>query len=210
MGVELSEQRKSPSVGDLGPHVRGVISALAIGVAIGGIGVLVSALLFGVSDDVIYAPQLGAVAIAVWIAGRFGALAAIVTGWALADYAITSPRMSFGFDSRDDFVRWAISLLVGILIGAVGIAMRRGQERAALAAESEEQSRLRVERLQALAASLSAALTVEQVASVMVDGVPTAIGARVAPSASSRTTSSSSSIRVARPVRRCDRVPGCR
>ena len=56
--------------------------------------------------------------------------------------------------------------------------MRRGQERAANAAENEEQSRLRVERLQALAASLSAALTVEEVAGVMVEGVPTAIGAR--------------------------------
>ena len=56
--------------------------------------------------------------------------------------------------------------------------MRRGQERAAKAAENEERSRLRVERLQALAASLSAALTVEEVAGVMVEGVPNAIGAR--------------------------------
>ena len=56
--------------------------------------------------------------------------------------------------------------------------MRRGQERAAQAAENEERSRLRVERLQALAASLSAALTVEEVAGVMVEGVPNAIGAR--------------------------------
>ena len=178
MGVEVSEQQETASVGDLGPHVRGVIAALAIGVAIGATGVLVSALLLGVSDEAIYAPLLGAVAVAVWVAGRLGAFAAIVTGWTLAVYAITPPRMSFSISSRDDFVRWLVSLLVGILIGGVGIAMRRGQERAAHAAESEEQSRLRVERLQALAAALSAALTVEQVASVMVEGVPTAIGAR--------------------------------
>jgi len=37
-------------------------------------------------------------------------------------------------------------------------------ERAALAAEREERSRVRVERLQELAAALSAALTVEEVA----------------------------------------------
>src|SRR6478735_7538427 len=86
--------------------------------------------------------------------------------------------MSFSFDSRDDFVRWATSLAVAIVVAGVGIAMRRGQERAARAAENEERSRLRVERLQALAASLSAALTVEEVAGVMVEGVPTAIGAR--------------------------------
>ena len=138
----MSEHREAPSVGDLGPHVRGVIAALAIGVAIGASGVLCSALLLALSDEAIYAPLLGAVAVAVWVAGRYAALAAIVSGWVLADYAISPPRMSFAFGSRDDFVRWAASLAVAILIGLVGIAMRRGQERAALAAESEEQSRL--------------------------------------------------------------------
>ena len=59
-----------------------------------------------------------------------------------------------------------------------GFGMRRGHERAAEAAALADRSRLRVERLQALAASLSAALTPEQVARVMVEGVPAAIGAR--------------------------------
>lgn len=165
-------------VGELGPHVRSVIAAVALGFAIGAVGVLVSESLFRLSDDVIYAPLLGAVAVAVWVAGRPGAVTAVVSGWGLAAYGITPPRMSLDFASRDDFVRWAASLVVGVLIAGVGIAMRRGQERAARAAANEERSRLRVERLQALAASLSAALTVEEVAGVMVEGVPVAIGAR--------------------------------
>ena len=176
--MEPLESAEKPQVGDLGPHVRGVITAVALGFAIGAVGVLISESLKGLSDEVVYAPLLGAVAVAVWVAGKPGVIAAVVSGWALAAYAITPPRMSASFSSRDDFVRWATSLAVGVLIAAVGIAMRRGQERAAKAAENEERSRLRVERLQALAASLSAALTVEEVAAVMVEGVPIAIGAR--------------------------------
>ena len=176
--MEPIEPAERPLVADLGPHVRGVIAAVALGFAIGVVGVLVAEALSGLSDEVVYAPLLGAVAVAVWLAGRPGVIAAIVGGWALAAYAITPPRMSFSFASRDDLVRWTVSLAIGVVIAAVGITMRRGQERAAKAAENEERSRLRVEGLQALAASLSAALTVEEVAAVMVEGVPTAIGAR--------------------------------
>ncbi len=167
-----------PSVADLGPHVRGVIAAVALGFAIGGVGVLVSVVLSRVGDEVVYAPLLGAAAVAVWVAGRPGVIAAVISGWGLAAYAVAPPRMSASFASRDDFVRWAAALIAGLVVAGVGIAMRRGQERAAKAAENEERSRLRVERLQELAASLSAALTVEEVAGVMVEGVPVAIGAR--------------------------------
>ena len=75
-------------------------------------------------------------------------------------------------------VRWAVALVFGVIVAGVGFGMRRGHERAAEAAALADRSRLRVERLQALAASLSAALTPEQVARVMVEGVPAAIGAR--------------------------------
>ena len=108
--MEPLEPAERPPVGDLGPHVRGVIAAVALGFAIGVVGVLVSEALFGLSDEVVYAPLLGAVAVAVWVAGRPGVIAAVISGWALAAYAITPPRMSLSFASRDDFVRWATSL----------------------------------------------------------------------------------------------------
>ena len=67
--MEPLEPAERPPVADLGPHVRGVIAAVALGFAIGVVGVLVAEALSGLSDEVVYAPLLGAVAVAVW-AGR--------------------------------------------------------------------------------------------------------------------------------------------
>ena len=164
------EDFQSVLVGDLGPRARGVIASAALGVIVGALGVLAAVLVLELSDDRTYAPLVGAVAIAVWVAGGTGGVAAIVTGWAIAVWALTAPRVSFPVGADVD-LRWAVALVVGIVVAGVGIGMRRGHERAADAAEREERSRLRVERLQALAASLSAALTVEEVARVMVEGV---------------------------------------
>ncbi len=162
----------------LRPRARGPVTAIVVGGLVGSLGVLASALVLTVSDQVTYAPIVGAVAVAVWAAGGVGGLASVVTGWLVAAWALTPPRMSFQFQSRDEFVRWAIALAVGVVVAGVGFGMRRGHERAADAAERAERSRLSVERLQKLAAALSAALTPEEVARVLVDGVPVAIGAR--------------------------------
>src|SRR5689334_1846711 len=116
------ETPERPPVGELGPHVRGVIGGVALGAAIGVVGVLLAEALFGLSDQAVYAPLLGAVAVAVWVAGRPGAIAAVVSGWGLAAYVITPPRMSASIASRDDLVRWAASLVVGLVIAGVGIA----------------------------------------------------------------------------------------
>ena len=169
---------EAPRRRDLGPHARGRMAAIAGGAAIGVGGALISAGLRDiVGGDTMYAPLLGAVAVAVWLVGAEGAVAAIVVGWAAAAWALSDPRYSFDFATRDDLVRWLVSLVGGLVIAGVGFGMRRGQERAALVAASEERTRRGVERLQALAASLSASLTVEQVAAAMVEGVPAAIGA---------------------------------
>ena len=77
--VEPVETFETPPVGDLGPHVRGVIAAVALGFAVGVVGVLVCEALSGISDEVVYAPLLGAVAIAVWVAGRPGVIAALIS-----------------------------------------------------------------------------------------------------------------------------------
>src|SRR6187399_1150938 len=129
--MEPHDTADRPAAADLGPHVRGVIAAVALGFAIGAVGVLVAEALRGLTDKVLYAPLLAAVAVAVWLAGRPGVIAALVSGWALFAYAIVPPRMSVSFASRDDFVSWAVSLGLGIVVACVGIAMRRGQERAA-------------------------------------------------------------------------------
>ena len=163
---------------DLGPRARGRAFALAGGATIGLAGALLSALLLAaIGGDAMYAPLLGAVAVAVGLVGAEGAVAAIVAGWGFAAWVLSAPRFEWDFSSRDDFLRWLVSLAGGVVIAGVGFGLRRGQERAALVAASEERTRRGVERLQALAASLSASLTVEQVAAAMVEGVPAAIGA---------------------------------
>ena len=174
--MELSDDLSA--VEELRPRARGRITAIAVGGLVGVAGVVVAALCLSVSDQVTYAPLVGAVAVAVWAAGGVGGIASVVTGWLVAAWALTPPRASFEFQSREEFVRWAVALAVGVVVAAVGAGMRRGHERAADAAERAERSRLRVEGLQHLAASLSAALTPEEVARVLVDGVPSAIGAR--------------------------------
>ena len=123
--------------------------------------------------------SLGAVAVAVWLAGGEGAVAALVvrvgccSAWALATPRIPvrlrrRATSSSGGPCRSPSASSSPASASGC------DAARNGRR---TAAASEERTRLRVERLQALAASLSAALTVEQVAGVMVEGVPAAIGA---------------------------------
>lgn len=161
----------------LGPRARGLVVGAALGVIVGALGVLAAVLVLELSNDVTYAPLVGAVAIAVWVAGGTGGVAAIVTGWGLAAWVLTAPRLPFLVGSDVD-PRWVVALVFGIVVAGVGFGMRRGHERAADAAARAERSRLRVKRLQAFAASLSAAVTPEEVARAMVEGVPPAIGSR--------------------------------
>ena len=170
-------KRRLESSRALGPRTRGLVAAGAVGGAI-GIGGVIAAAALPLTGDPSYVPMVGAVAIAVWLAGAAGGAAAVLSGWTVALWALSSPRWSFALDSRDDLMRWATALLVGVVVAGVGRAMRRGHERAAGAAVRAEDSHRRVERVQELAAALSAAVTPEDVARVMVEGVPATIGAR--------------------------------
>ncbi len=178
MGLNRQEERGGGLSAALGPQVRGRLVSVGIGAIAGGLGVLVVAVIrAAVVETTVFTPLIGAVVVAVWLAGWRAAVAAMITGWGIADWALTPPEGSFAMSSREDVVRWSMSLLIGGVIATVGFKMRRGHERAAAAAEREERSRLRVERLQALAGDLSAALTLEEVAGVLVGGVPGVIGA---------------------------------
>ncbi|MEO5634627.1 SpoIIE family protein phosphatase [Gaiella sp.] len=176
--MELGDDADLTEAGDFRPRARSAVTAMSVGVIIGAVGVLGATLVFALSGNVVYAPLIGAAAVAVWTAGTTGAVAAVVTGWALAAWALTPPRFVLDIATRDAFDRWAVSLVVGVIVVGVGVAMRRGQSRAADAVDRAERSRLQVLGLQGLSASLSAALTPEEVARALVDGVPAAIGAR--------------------------------
>lgn len=175
--MDLTRSVEEVSATDIRPRARGLAGGVAIGVLVGSAGVLGAVVVLSLSDDVTYAPLVGAVAVAVWLAGGTGAVAALVTGWGLAAWALRpTPQLAFESGSQD--VRWSVALVVGIIVAAVGVGMRKGHVRAADAAERAERSRLQVVGLQELAAALSAALTPEEVARALVNGVPPAIGAR--------------------------------
>lgn len=164
--------------GEFRPPARGEVASVAVGVIIGALGALGATLILALSDHIVYAPLVGAVAIAVWTAGLTGGVAALVTAWGLAAWALIPPRFTFEIAARDELIGWVASLVVGVIVAGVGVAMRRGHSRAADAVERAERSRLQILGLQGLSASLSAALTPEEVARALVDGVPATIGAR--------------------------------
>ncbi len=165
------------AVGFLRPRTRGIVVAIALGILAAAIGVLVAAFVDALTDDVVYAPLIGAVVVAIWAGGGIAGIAAVATGWPLALWILAPP--GYALDAAHGaLVPWAASLATAIVIGSVAFAMRRRHERTADVADQLERSYERVERLQELAALLSAALTPEQVAGVMVERVPATIGAR--------------------------------
>lgn len=130
----------------LGDTTRGLLSAVCVGATCGLIGTTIAALLLPLVGDASYAPLVGAVAVAVWAGGGIGGTAAVVAAWTLGFWVLAEPRGSSGISSRDEFVRWVTSLVVGVIVVGAGFVMRRGYERAAEAAELAEQSRTRVRR----------------------------------------------------------------
>ena len=150
---------------------------IALGILAAAIGVLVAAFVDALTDDVVFAPLIGAVVVAIWAGGGTAGIAAVAAGWPLALWVLVPPVYTLDA-THDALVTWAASLATAIVIAAVAFAMRRSHERTADVADQLERSHERVERLQELAALLSAALTPEQVAGVMVERVPATIGAR--------------------------------
>ena len=167
----------APASRILRPKTRGILEAIAVGAVAGLLGVLVVELIFDLTDDVVYGPLIGAVVVAMWTGGGTAGISSIVTGWLLALWLVAQPRHSFDA-TRNALVPWAVSLGMGVVIAAIAFVMRRGHERTADAADRVERSRERVERLQELAALLSAAITPQQVAGVMVERMPALLGAR--------------------------------
>ena len=173
----MQDDSRRTQLSDLYPRARSAAVAAVTGAVIGALGVLVAALVLEASDDIGYAPLVGAVAIAVWTAGAIGGVAAILCAWVLAIWALTLPHeLSLRIESRADFVRWAVALVVGIVVAGVGLGMRRRIERAAAVAEQEVRSRVGAERLQALTAGLLAASLPEEVARASIDQVSRLIG----------------------------------
>jgi GAF domain-containing protein/anti-sigma regulatory factor (Ser/Thr protein kinase) len=162
----------------LGPRTRGRLVATALGAALGLAGVLLGIALLDLTSAASYAQLVGAVALAMLLGGRPAGVAAIVVSWGFGAFVLEQSRWQPVFDNRDEFLRWATSLAAAVVVVAVGWAMRRGHERAAVAAVEAERSRRRLEAIQELTASLSAAVRPSDVADALARGVAEALGAQ--------------------------------
>jgi len=170
-GLERLERR-------LGPRTRGRAASIALGAVLGVAGVALGVLLHIVTSGASYAQLVGAVALAIVLGGVSAAVAATLVGWGIGALLLENPDWEPVFNNRDEFLRWSTSLLAAAVVVGVGWTMRRGHERAAVAAVEAERSRRRLEAIQELTASLSAAVRPANVAEALAGGVVEALGAR--------------------------------
>ena len=184
-GLERLERR-------LGPRTRGRPASIALGAVLGLAGVGLGLVLHIVTSGASYAQLVGAVALAMLLGGVSAAVAATLVGWGVGAFLLENPDWQPVFVDRDEFLRWSTSLLAAAVVVGVGWTMRRGHERAAVAAVEAERSRRRLEAIQELTASLSAAVRPADVAGALAVGVVEALGARAVRSGSSREPTSSS------------------
>jgi serine phosphatase RsbU (regulator of sigma subunit)/anti-sigma regulatory factor (Ser/Thr protein kinase)/uncharacterized protein YigA (DUF484 family) len=171
LGLERLERR-------LGPRTRGRLVSTALGAALGLAGVALGVGLLGLTSAASYAQLVGAVALAMLLGGVPAGAGATVVGWGLGAFVLEESRWSPVFEDQDELLRWLTSLGAAVVVVLVGVAMRRGHERAAFAAVEAERSRRRLEAIQELTAGLSAAVGPEDVAAALARGVVDALGAR--------------------------------
>ncbi|HEU0248303.1 MAG TPA: SpoIIE family protein phosphatase [Gaiellaceae bacterium] len=149
--------------------MRSWIAAYGFAVAVGLGSVVVSRLAeYETGNEPIYAILVGAVAISVWYGGAGSGLLTLAIAWSLAPL-ILYPERSFNVSNREDLDRWGLSLVAALAVVWVSLVMRRGQKRAATAADVAERSSEQLELLQKLAVGLSNAVSSAEVAHVITD-----------------------------------------
>jgi GAF domain-containing protein/anti-sigma regulatory factor (Ser/Thr protein kinase) len=128
-------------------------------------------------NEPIYAILVGAVATSVWYGGAGSGLLTLALAWSLAPF-ILYPDEAFSLGNRDDLDRWGLSLVAALAVVWVSLVMRRGQKRAATAADLAERSSEQMELLQKLAVGLSKAVSSAEVAHVLTDQAMVMLGAQ--------------------------------
>jgi serine phosphatase RsbU (regulator of sigma subunit)/anti-sigma regulatory factor (Ser/Thr protein kinase) len=143
------------------------------------LGSLLLALVFLEFDETpLYALLVAAAAVAVGYGGIGPGLVAVTTAWLAALVVFVGDSSAPDAGTRDERVRWASSLVIALAVVWVTAVLRRGRERAATAVVAAEDSIRELESLRDLAAACSVALTQDDVAHALIDGMPRLLGAR--------------------------------
>ena len=134
--------------------------------------------LLPVSGDPIYAPLIGAVAVAAWLGGVGPAALSLAVGWALALQLLVGSRGGLDIGDREDLIRWGVNLAIGALIVAIAGVLRIGRQRASDVAVEMESSLQRAEALQALGGELAAAVSTVEVSRALAQRASSILGAQ--------------------------------
>ena len=159
------------------PVAKSRFASLAFAVLAIGAGILTTVALEPVTGAPSYAILVGAVAVTVWYGGFRPGVVAVLLGWALA-FVLFVGEDALDTSSEEELVRWGVSLAAAMGVVWVSFVMRRGQERAASAADLAEASVVELANLQELASALSAALTPDDVTHALIARTPAILGAK--------------------------------
>jgi serine phosphatase RsbU (regulator of sigma subunit)/anti-sigma regulatory factor (Ser/Thr protein kinase) len=128
----------------------------------------------------VYSVLVGAVALTVWYGGVGPGVLAVVLGWSGAAVFVVGDRESLEMTTREAWVQWGVSLAVATGVVWVSLVLRRARVRAVEAAVVARESVAGLETLQRLSSALSAAASVSDVVSTLVQEAPPVVGAPVA------------------------------
>ena len=128
----------------------------------------------------VYSVLVGAVALTVWYGGVGPGVLAVVLQWSGAAVFVVRDRESLEMSTREAWVRWGVSLAVATGVVWVSLVLRRARVRAVEAADVARESVAGLETLQRLSSALSAAASVSEVVSTLVQEAPPVVGAPVA------------------------------
>jgi serine phosphatase RsbU (regulator of sigma subunit)/anti-sigma regulatory factor (Ser/Thr protein kinase) len=169
-GAEVGSEYRQPSRAFL---VRYAFAVVAAGVSLATMGVF-----FPLVGEPLYAFVVGGVAVTIWYGGFGPGLLVVLIGWTAAfGFFVGDPEVvDRGTD--EELVEWAATLVVGLAVVWVSVVMRRGRERAGIAADQAEASVRQMTGVQQLATALTAAVTPSDVAHALIERGPSLLGAR--------------------------------
>jgi serine phosphatase RsbU (regulator of sigma subunit)/anti-sigma regulatory factor (Ser/Thr protein kinase) len=153
--------------------VRYAFGVVAASAALAMMGVFAVAV-----GDPLYAFLVGAVAVTVWYGGFGPGLLVVFIGWTAGFGFFVGDAQLVDGGTDEELWRWVASLVVGLGVVWVSVVMRRGRERAGIAADEAEASVRQMTGVQQLATALSAALAPSDVAHALIERTPSLLGAR--------------------------------
>ena len=128
----------------------------------------------------VYSILVGAVALAVWYGGVGPGIVGVVLAWAGAAVFVVGDHDSLDMTAREAWGQWTVGLAVALGMIWVSLILRRARVQAVRAADVAQESVAGLETLQRLSSALSAAASVSDVVSTLVDEAPPVVGAPVA------------------------------